>query len=87
MVNSAYTKSGVTPASPPMIERVARAIARNLGDADWQAYMEAARAAVQAMRQPTVEMLEAALPDAPDWGYLPKDWQRMIDHVVNEPLN
>jgi hypothetical protein len=32
-------------------------------------------------------MLEAALPDMPDWGYLPEEWQAMIDHVVNEPIN
>ena len=70
-----------------MIERVARAIARSHGSDDWCAYAKTARAAVAAMREPTLDMLEAALPDTPDWGYLPEEWQAMIDHVVNEPLN
>jgi hypothetical protein len=38
------------------------------------------------MREPTPEMLEAALPDLPDWGYLPDDWRAMIDHAVAEPV-
>jgi hypothetical protein len=74
-------------ACPTMLERVARALAANEGSADWHAFTGAARAAVAALREPTVDMLEAALPDCPDWGYLPEDWQKMIDHVVNEPAN
>ncbi|MGL4526843.1 MAG: hypothetical protein ACRCUC_07685 [Aestuariivirga sp.] len=78
--------------SPSMTERVARAIAKAMGSEDWRPFVEAARAAVTAMREPTPDMLEAALPDAPDWGYLPSDWRAMIDHVANErvfpaPLN
>lgn len=69
---------------PPMIERVARALAESLGGDDWRAFTDAARTAVAAMREPTPEMLEAALPDMPDWGYLPEDWRAMIDHVVGE---
>lgn len=72
------------PPVPSMTESVARAIADALGAADWRPYVEAARAAVKAMREPTPQMLDAALPDMPDWGYLPEDWRAMIDHVVEE---
>jgi hypothetical protein len=67
-----------------MTERVARAIAGALGQDDWRTCIEAARAAVTAMREPTPDMLEAALPDMPDWGYLPDDWRAMIDYVSQE---
>lgn len=67
-----------------MTERVARAIAHSLGAEDWRPYVDAARAAVLAMREPTPAMMEAALPDLPDWGYLPDDWRAMIDHVAGE---
>ncbi len=70
-----------------MIEKVARAIAASNGRDDWVAFAATARAAVAALREPTIDMLEAALPDTPDWGYLPEEWQAMIDHVVNEPIN
>ena len=70
--------------SPSMTEQVARAIASALGAQDWRPYVGAARAAVTAMREPTVDMLDAALPDTPDWGYLPDDWRAMIDHVAHE---
>lgn len=69
---------------PCMIEEVARAIAKSLGGGDWRVFVPAARAAVAAMREPTADMLDAAIPDAPDWGYLPKDWRAMIDHVMAE---
>jgi hypothetical protein len=67
-----------------MIERVARALAMSLGEEDWRTCVDAARAAVGALREPTADMLEAALPDMPDWGYLPDDWRAMIDHVAAE---
>lgn len=70
----------------PMIERIARTLAEALGSDDWRSLAPAARAAVAAMREPTPEMLEAALPDLPDWGYLPDDWRAMIDHAVAEPV-
>jgi hypothetical protein len=70
-----------------MIERVARAIAATHGSSDWRSYTRSARAAVTALREPTVDMLAAALPDAPDWGYLPEEWQAMIDHVAGEAVN
>jgi hypothetical protein len=70
--------------SASMTERIARAIAESLGHGDWRACVDAARAAVAAMRDPTPDMLEAALPDMPDWGYLPEDWRAMIDYVARE---
>ncbi len=71
-------------AGSSMTERVARAIATALGEPDWRPYVAAARAAVLAMREPTVDMLDAAVPDLPDWGYLPDDWRAMIDHIARE---
>jgi hypothetical protein len=70
-----------------MIAKVARAIAVAKGDADWMAHLVLARAAVNAMREPTTAMLQAAVPDLPDWGYLPDEWQAMIDYVAAEQLN
>ena len=74
----------MTPTPPSMTEQVARAIASALGERDWRPFVGAARAAVSAMREPTPDMLDAAMPDAPDWGYLPDDWRAMIDHVARE---
>lgn len=71
----------------PMLERVARAIALSQGSSDWKSFAQSARAAVLALRTPTPDMLDAALPDSPDWGYLPEEWQAMIDHVACEPMN
>lgn len=73
-------------ATSPMIERVARALAAELNSDDWRALVDAARAAVLAMREPTPGMLDAALPDLPDYGYLPDDWRAMIDHVAHETV-
>lgn len=67
-----------------MIAKVAQAIAVAQGATDWQIHLGAARAAVIAMREPTTAMLQAAVPDLPDWGYLPDEWQAMIDYVAAE---
>ncbi len=67
-----------------MIVKVAKAIAVATGDADWKIHLAAARAAVRAMREPSTAMLQAAMPDLPDWGYLPDEWQAMIDYVATE---
>ena len=67
-----------------MIVKVAKAIAIVTGDTDWRVHIATARAAVKAMREPTSAMLEAAKPDLPDWGFLPDEWQAMIDYVVSE---
>ena len=68
----------------PMIVKVAKAIADSTSDRDWRVHVNTARAAVRAMREPTKAMLEAAMPDLPDWGFLPDEWQAMIDYVVSE---
>jgi hypothetical protein len=72
----------------PMIVKVAKAIAisAGAGEEDWKFHVNAARAAVKAMREPTCAMLEAAVPDLPDWGYLPDEWQAMIDYVASEQI-
>ena len=67
-----------------MIIKVAKAIAVATGDTDWQIHLATARAAVSAMREPTTAMLQAAMSDLPDWGYLPDEWQAMIDYVATE---
>ena len=67
-----------------MMEKVARAIAASRNSDDWSTCLPAARAALAALRTPTLDMLEAALPGHPDWGYLPEEWQAMIDHVIAE---
>ena len=68
----------------PMIVRVARAMAISAGEVDWRVHIDAARAAVKALREPTCAMLEAAMPDFPDWGFLPDEWRAMIDYVASE---
>jgi hypothetical protein len=70
-----------------MIVKVAKAIAVVIGDTDWQNHLATARAAVSAMREPTTTMLEAAMSDLPDWGFLPDEWQAMIDYVAAEQPN
>ena len=66
-----------------MIEKIAFAIAENRADQDWLSYIPTARAALAALREPTVEMLEAATVGLPDYGYLPEEWQKMIDAALN----
>ena len=70
-----------------MIAKVAHAIALAEGDTNWKVRLEAARAAVIAMREPTIAMLQAAVPNLPDWDYLQDDWQAMIDFVATEQPN
>jgi hypothetical protein len=69
-----------------MIEKVARAIAQEQGRSDWLQCVATARAAVVALSVPSVDMLYAALPDCPDWGYLPEDWSAMIAYVAHEKM-
>jgi hypothetical protein len=66
------------------IEKVARAIAQDQGTNNWRRYLSTARAAVTALSVPSVDMLYAALPDCPDWGYLPEDWSAMVAYVAQE---
>lgn len=69
-----------------MLERIARAIATALNGEDWRAYVPAARASVEVLLEPTLDMLDAALPGLPDYGDLPEDWRAMMTHVLNERL-
>lgn len=67
-----------------MIVKVAKAISEAQGTTDWPPFVVSARAALLAMREPTLEMLEAALPGLPDWGTLPDEWKMMIDYAISE---
>ena len=67
-----------------MFERVARAIAASQGHDDWQNCTTTATAVIEALREPTVDMLEAATSGLPDFGYLPEEWRAMIDHIMKE---
>ena len=68
----------------PMLIRMARSIATCQGSTDWRSFVPMATASLQALREPSSEMLEAAMPGMPDWGDLPHDWRKMIDHVLGE---
>lgn len=68
----------------PMLVRMARSIAASQGSTDWRGFVPMATASLQALREPSSEMLEAAMPGMPDWGDLPEDWRKMIDHVLGE---
>ncbi len=70
--------------SEKMVEHVARAIAKVEGNANWMLHIKTARAAILAMREPTTDMLEAATTGLPDWGSLPDEWRKMIDHAASE---
>jgi hypothetical protein len=69
-----------------MIEAIARAIAQSENSLDWHSRLPAARAALNAMLEPTPEMLDAALPTSADWGDLPDDWRAMVQHVIDEQV-
>jgi hypothetical protein len=83
-VNEGEIMNPVEQSVDPMIVRMARAIALSQGSTEWQNYVEAARVSLTALRDPSVEMLEAATPGMPDWGELPDEWRAMIDHVLGE---
>jgi hypothetical protein len=66
---------------PEMIERVARAIARELGEGgDAVEYYDIARAAIEAMREPTPEMLPAEMYEK-TYRHI---WQKMISAALRE---
>ena len=81
------TKVKLMNPTPTLIGSIARALASSYGDPDWTNHVAAARAVLAAMREPTPEMLTAALPDLPYWGDLATDWTAMIDFVASEPAN
>ena len=68
-----------------MVERVARALAEvdaNHEIYHQRPYVEWARAAITAMREPTKEMVRAGFRD---WGGTSGTWQAMIDAALEEP--
>jgi hypothetical protein len=86
-----------------MVERVARAIAghngydpddmsgaHNIGGPMWMAFVQEARAAIEAMREPTMDMVvagteqwlcEAAMEDRSE-----ANWRAMIDEALRETV-
>lgn len=79
-----------------MIEKVARAMFKaDFPDSEWRptedGYMRMARAAIEAMREPTNIMCLAALrfededgDGKVDWPMAQKTWRAMIDAALNE---
>ena len=73
-----------------MIERVARAMAKaasplpwEMGDEEWRNdFRTLARAAIEAMREPTPEMFIAAR--TPSVGTTRAEWQAMIDAAIGK---
>ncbi len=75
-----------------MLERVARGICESLGhDPDcnslgrpeWPSYLSVARAAIEAMREPTEEMAKAGGKARRQWDK--SVWQAMISAALSEP--
>ena len=64
-----------------MVERVAQAIAKEMGYRDPETVKFAARAAIAAMREPTEEMIDGWI-KAP--GAITGGWQGMIDAALRE---
>lgn len=74
--------------TPSMIERVARAIAKgeygeNVDDV-WHTCIDDARAAIEAMREPTEAMLDAGYGAEPTGAALVAPWEAMIDAALAE---
>lgn len=64
-----------------MVERVARALEAKIGGSEFTSYGDAARAVIEAMREPSEQMLFAA-----DWleNGTRGAWQAMIDAALSE---
>lgn len=69
-----------------MIERVARAISKSRVDDDyhWREYRQEARAAIEAMREPSLMMQSAALPYVMRQHQTRDVWRSMIDAALSE---
>ena len=71
-----------------MVEVVARAmaVAEGVGEHRWQAYLDLARPAIRAMREPTAEMVDAGASTVWNRDALVASWQAMIDRAgADEP--
>ena len=66
----------------PMLEQMATAIARHCPGIDHDSCIAATRAALEVLREPDTDMLEAAWPGCPDFGSLPDDWRTMVTHIL-----
>lgn len=68
-----------------LVERIARAVANAAGSDAWETYQREARAALEAMRDPTVEMVVYFLHRDPENG-VPSEilqrWRAMIDAAL-----
>lgn len=64
-----------------MIERVAKALEKNLEGKEFSSFEDAARAAIEAMREPTPKMIEAAQSTADPYC---ESWPVMIDAALSE---
>lgn len=71
-----------------MVERVARAISKadeNDGSiVTWVSYRRTARAAIEAMREPTESMMEAGEKHIREGRFSSVNWKRMIDAALND---
>jgi len=74
-----------------MVERVAREICKNAGhvtDRHWQHYTNAARAAIEAMREPTERMIAAGAQRASGFAStgnrMCNGYRAMIDKAIQE---
>ena len=73
-----------------MVEKVARAMAERNNDYDeegrlqWPAYVDDARAAIAAMREPTDAMVDAGWQTSDDvvWMALKEAWPAMVDAAL-----
>lgn len=71
-----------------LVERVARALAQSAAiETDWTCWVPEARAAIEAMREPTEAMIYAAggVGDPNDWEVeMRKQWDAMITAALGE---
>lgn len=75
-----------------MIEKVARVLCERdpeaaLSGADWRGYADDARAAIEAMREPTWPMEESGWESYPKVGEFPVPaelWEAMIDRALKD---
>jgi hypothetical protein len=70
------------PASNPMLVSLTKAISVAMPQSDWNTCASTAVAALQALREPSPEMLETAFPGMPSHGYVREDWQLMVDAIL-----
>lgn len=65
-------------------QKIASILANMYADSKSVSHIMAAEAVILALREPSLGMLEAAMPNCSDWGYLPEEWQAMIDFAATD---